>query len=94
MSAAELAQWDAIVAVAEIQQLPRGLPVLTVTAGSPVPGSEDFSNLVEPLHRELASRFDRGKHAVIEDADHFSILMNETHAVKLVNLVDAFLAFQ
>lgn len=92
MSAAELAQWDAIVAGAVKQRLARGLPVLTVTAGSPVPGSEDFSDMVEPLHRELASRFDDGQHALVEDADHFSILMNETHAAKLVNLVDAFFA--
>ncbi|MDG4650362.1 alpha/beta hydrolase [Roseibacterium sp. SDUM158017] len=86
-SAEELRHWDAITARAASQDLPAGLPLLAVTAGSPVPGSEDFSDLVEPLHREIAGRFTAGAQVTIEDADHFSILMNRDHALVLAQLV-------
>ncbi|WP_343081392.1 alpha/beta hydrolase [Ostreiculturibacter nitratireducens] len=86
-SAEELRHWDAITARAEAQDLPADLPVLAVTAGSAVPGSEDFSDLVEPLHREIARRFTIGEQVTIERADHFSVLMNEDHAGILASLI-------
>jgi pimeloyl-ACP methyl ester carboxylesterase len=86
-SAEELRHWDDITARAAAQDLPVSLPVLAVTAGSPVPGSEDFSDLVEPLHRELAGRFNTGEQVTIEEADHFSILMDRGNAQTLARLI-------
>lgn len=91
-SAEELRNWDAITARAAAQVLPADLPVLAVTAGSPVPGSEDFSHLVEPLHREIASRFTAGEQVTIEEADHFSILMDKANAQTLARLVTDYVA--
>ncbi len=91
-SAEELRNWDAITARATAQVLPADLPVLAVTAGSPVPGSGDFSHLVEPLHREVAGRFAAGKQVTIEEADHFSILMDEANAQTLSQVIADYIA--
>ncbi|TFL16658.1 alpha/beta fold hydrolase [Jannaschia formosa] len=91
-SAEELRHWDDITARAAAQDLPAELSVLAVTAGSPVPGSEDFSDLVEPLHRETAGRFTMGAQTTIEGADHFSILMNRDHARTLAQLITDYVA--
>jgi pimeloyl-ACP methyl ester carboxylesterase len=91
-SAEELRHWDEITARAAAQDLPASLPVLAVTAGSPVPGSEDFSDLVEPLHREIASRFAAGEQVTIEEADHFSILMDRANAQALTRLIMEYVA--
>lgn len=89
-SADELRHWDDITSRVAAQGLPAELPVLAVTAGSPVPGSEDFSVLVEPLHREIAARFTAGAQVTIQEADHFSILMKREHADILVQLITDF----
>ncbi len=91
-SAEELRHWDAITARAVAQDLPADLPVLAVTAGSAVPGSEDFSDLVEPLHREIASRFTIGEQVTIERADHFSVLMDQANAKTLTWLITDYIA--
>jgi hypothetical protein len=52
-----------------------------------VPGSEDFSDLVEPQQREIAGRFTMGAQVTIEDADHFSILMDRDNALTLAQLI-------
>jgi pimeloyl-ACP methyl ester carboxylesterase len=91
-SAEELRHWDDITARAASQDLNASLPVLAVTAGSPAPGSEDFSDLVEPLHRELAGRFSAGEQVTIEEADHFSILMEKANAQTLVRLIVDYVA--
>jgi pimeloyl-ACP methyl ester carboxylesterase len=91
-SAEELRHWDDITAHAAAQDLPASLPVLAVTAGSPVPGSEDFSDLVEPLHREIASRFATGEQVTIEEADHFSILMDRGNARTLAQIITDYVA--
>jgi hypothetical protein len=61
-----------------------------VTAGSPVPASQDFSDLVEPLHREIAGRFAAGDQVTIEEADHFSILMDRDNARTLARLISEY----
>lgn len=91
-SAEELRHWDAIVANATNQELPAEIPVLAITAGSPVPGSEDFSDIVEPLHRELASRFASGEQVTMEEANHFSILMDRKQAMKLARLIEGYVS--
>ncbi|NKX44658.1 alpha/beta fold hydrolase [Roseicyclus persicicus] len=91
-SAEELRHWDAITARAAAQVLPTDLPVLAVTAGSPVPGSADFSHLVEPLHREIAGRFTTGEQVTMPDADHFSILMDPVQARTLAALISGYVA--
>lgn len=86
-SAEELRHWDAITERAAHQALPSDLPVLVVTAGAPVPGSADFSSLIEPLHREIAERFTSGRQVTIAEANHFSILMNRDRAQRLAALI-------
>lgn len=93
-SADELRHWDSITFRAASEDLPASLPLLAVTAGSPVPGSEDFSHLVEPLHREIAGRFETGEHVVIEEADHFSILMDASNAQTLARIISDYVAIR
>lgn len=91
-SAEELSHWDAITERAATQHLREDLPVLAVTAGAPVPGSADFSSLVEPLHQEIAQRFISGKQITLKEANHFSILMNRAHAQRLSVLIQSYLS--
>lgn len=91
-SSEELRHWDEITARASAQTLPRSLPVFAVTAGSAVPGSDDFSDRIEPLHQEFVGRFTNGKQKTFEEADHFSILMNKDHADRLADWIIKFVA--
>ena len=90
-SAEELSHWDAITARAANQRLREDLPVLAVTAGAPVPGSADFSSLVEPLHQDIAQRFIYGRQITLDEANHFSILMDRAHARRLSALIQNYL---
>lgn len=90
-SAEELRHWDDITSRAALQDLPAELPLLAVTAGSPVPGSEDFSDIVEPLHSEIAGRFTMGAQVTIEEAHHFSILMDRANAKTLAQVITAYI---
>lgn len=93
-SAAELEAWDTITGQVRATELLADLPVLVVTAGAPVPGSEPFAHINEPLHQEIAGRFDVGTQTTLEEAHHFSILMNEAHAGELTGLIKHFVRTQ
>lgn len=91
-AAAELDAWDALTRRAREAALPAEIPLLVVTAGAAVPGSPDFSDVNEELHAELAARSSRGRHQVMAEAHHFSIVMGERHAEDLAGRIERFTA--
>ncbi|MCM5569866.1 alpha/beta hydrolase [Burkholderiaceae bacterium FT117] len=59
-------------------------PLLVISAGRAMAGMPDgFLPVVHALHRELTATHGAGRHVVIDGADHFSLLMNRSHAQRV-----------
>lgn len=82
-SGRELEAWDRTMdsARAALDHLDPGLPVLVLSAEIwEGPDPELAIETQFAMHRDYASRFESGRHAIIAGSDHFSIIMNPDHA--------------
>jgi pimeloyl-ACP methyl ester carboxylesterase len=91
-SADEMAHWDDITDRVRERELSALLPVLVVTAGEAVPGSESITDVVPDLHADIAGRFIPGKHITIESGNHFSLVMKPEPASHLAAAIERFVA--
>ncbi|HSK18110.1 MAG TPA: alpha/beta hydrolase [Longimicrobiales bacterium] len=92
-SHAEMSQWDSTMAAARRVSSLGDRPLLVLSAGQNMEGMpEGFLDLNYEMHAELAALSGRGKHVRVEDADHYSILMDSAHAAAtsalLLELID------
>lgn len=89
-SADEMAHWDDIADRVRARPLSTLLPVLVVTAGQAVPGSESITDVVPRLHADIAKRFVKGAHVTIPSGNHFSLVMKPEPASQLAAAIEGF----
>jgi hypothetical protein len=63
------------------------LPVMIISAGREVPGGPEVREVMDDLHRELASRAPGVTHHAIGDADHLTLLTVDEHARAVSTLI-------
>ena len=63
------------------------LPVMVISAGRDVPGGPEVREVMDDLHREVASRAPQVTHQTIGEADHLTLLTVEDHARAVSTLI-------
>jgi pimeloyl-ACP methyl ester carboxylesterase len=89
-ASAEFDAWNAIMEDRRRNPVPAALPVLVITAGAARGRSGETGQVVLLLHRELAQASRKGRHEVIADANHFSILVDRPTAERLAGAIRRF----
>ena len=84
----ELLLWNQTMSAVRRAMAVAPKPTVVVSAGRTMDGMpEAFLPIVHELHREIASRHSNAHHIVIEEADHFSLLMKEDHADQVAEAI-------
>ena len=63
------------------------LPVMVISAGRDVPDGPPIREVMDELHRELASRAPQATHHTIDGADHLTLLTVDEHAQAAGSLI-------
>jgi hypothetical protein len=80
-SYAELTEWPRIQAEFRAALDNRQHPLIVLSAAEPIAGRDDaFVTAMQRLQRELAAG---GDYAVVEGADHYSIILDRGHAARV-----------
>jgi pimeloyl-ACP methyl ester carboxylesterase len=88
-SNAEIAAWDANAARLADETDLGDLPLVVITAGSAPDTPDGFMETHQANQRELAALSIRGRHEVLGEADHLSVLMREGHAARAADVLRA-----
>lgn len=84
----ELLQWDRTMSAVRRATAAQSKPTVVISAGRTMDGMpEGFLPIVHELHRDIAARHGAAHHVVIEEADHFSLLMNKDHADRVAEAI-------
>lgn len=82
----ELLSWEQTMAQVRSNATNSSTPLVVISAGATMSGMPDgFLSVVHELHRDIVTHASEARHVVVEEADHFSLLMNRTHARRVAD---------
>lgn len=82
----ELLTWEQTMSQVRASAIATAVPLVVISAGRTMAGMPDgFLPVVHALHRDIAARTAEARHVIIDGADHFSLLMNPSHAAQVAS---------
>lgn len=92
-SAAEFAAWDATMRAVRAAGALGERPVVVISANDPMEGmSREIFELSRRLHAEIAGLSTRGRHVIVADSDHMTLLTEQAPAQRVGELLVELLA--
>jgi pimeloyl-ACP methyl ester carboxylesterase len=89
----EMIAWDTTMAAARANRTLGDRPVLVISASEVMDGmTEEFLAIGQQMHAEIASLSTRGRHVVLDGADHISLLVERDDAERVAALLGALVA--
>jgi pimeloyl-ACP methyl ester carboxylesterase len=92
-SAAEFAAWDTTMRAARASRALGDRPVVVLSASEPMEGmSREIFEQGQRLHAEIAELSTRGRHVIVEDSQHMSLLTQSEDSRRVAELLAGLVA--